>query len=151
MFKLHKAARQGQLQVVNWLIEEEEKKIEECDKFQMTPLHYAAEFGHIKVTKFLIEKGANIEVENEDGNTPLHEAVDGGHFEVVKYLIEKGAQLDAKNKTNDTPRDMAYDRPGFLKFFVENGIQFQKHNCNFLDDDHPTLLHYVAHKGHLKW
>ena len=89
MFQLHKAARQGQLQVVNWLIEEEEKKIEECDKFQMTPLHYAAEFGHIKVTKFLIEKGANIEVKNEDGNTPLHEAVDGGHFEVVKYLIEK--------------------------------------------------------------
>ena len=27
MFQLHKAARQGQLQVVNWLIEEEEKKL----------------------------------------------------------------------------------------------------------------------------
>ena len=111
----------------------------------MTPLHYAAEFGHIKVTKFLIEKGANIEVKNEDGNTPLHEAVDGGHFEVVKYLIEKGAQLDAKNNTNDTPCDMVliHDRPGLLKCFVENGIQFQIDNCNFFDDDHPTLLHYA--------
>ena len=98
MFKLHKAARQGQLQVVNWLIGEGEQQIEECDKFQMTPLHYAAQFGHIEVTKCLIEKGAHVEVKNEEGNTPLHEAVDGGHFEVVKYLIEKGAQMDSKNK-----------------------------------------------------
>ena len=141
MFQLHKAARQGQLQVVNWLIEEEEQKIEECDKFQMTPLHYAAEFGHIKVTKFLIEKGANIEVKNEDGNTPLHEAVDGSHFEVVKFLIEKGAQLDAKNNANDTPRTLAGNHPGLLTCLIENGIQFPK----FLHLV-PSFYYYLSRK-----
>ena len=55
MFMLHNAAREGKLQVVEYLIGFE-AQIEEKDKFQMTPLHFAAQFGRLDVTKFLVEK-----------------------------------------------------------------------------------------------
>ena len=55
MFMLHNAAREGKLQVVEYLIGFE-AQIEEKDRFQMTPLHFAAQFGRLEVTKFLVEK-----------------------------------------------------------------------------------------------
>ena len=34
---------------------------------QMSPLHWAAEEGHVNIVKFLVEKGANLHSEDEDG------------------------------------------------------------------------------------
>ena len=65
---LHKAIREGQLQVVEYLMKSG-AQIEEKDNFQMTPLHCAAQFGHIEVVKGLLEKGAQMEVKNKEGNT----------------------------------------------------------------------------------
>ena len=67
MFLLHKAARKGQLQFVENLLESG-IKIDEKNKSQMTPLHCAAQFGQLEVAKHLVEKGAQIEVRNLQGN-----------------------------------------------------------------------------------
>ena len=37
-----------------------------------TALHDAADAGHAKVVKVLIEKGCNIEAQNDNGSTALH-------------------------------------------------------------------------------
>ena len=37
-----------------------------------TVLHYAAQQGHIKVVKYLVEKGADFKSPDKDGKTPLH-------------------------------------------------------------------------------
>jgi ankyrin repeat protein len=40
----------------------------------------------------LVQAGANIEAESEDGGTPLSRALDAGCGEVVRILLEAGAR-----------------------------------------------------------
>ena len=63
-----------------------------CDKnihgpYSRTPLHCAAEFGHLHIVKYLIdEQGCNPSCLDEDKYTPLHCAAIKGHINVVKFL-----------------------------------------------------------------
>jgi ankyrin repeat protein len=45
-----------------------------------TPLHLAANKGHIEVVKLLIEHGAYVNAKNNNGWAPLHEAAYNGHY-----------------------------------------------------------------------
>ena len=58
--------------------------------------------GHEAVVKLLLEKGAELETKDSDGQTPLWRAAGIGHE--VKLLREKGAELEAKDKYGRTPR-----------------------------------------------
>ena len=67
------------------------------------------------IVKQLIQKGANINVEdNDEHNTPLHLACDLSDIEIVKLFIKKGANMTKKNKNNETPLDIAKKR-GYKK------------------------------------
>ncbi|XVF81414.1 hypothetical protein PTKIN_Ptkin15bG0153200 [Pterospermum kingtungense] len=61
----------------------------------VTPLHLAAEGGHLEVMDELLERGANIDARTKGacGWTPLHAAAKERKKEAVKFLIENGAFL----------------------------------------------------------
>jgi len=40
-----------------------------------TPLHAASNYGNIEVVKYLVSKGANLNLKMNDGCTPLHSAI----------------------------------------------------------------------------
>ncbi|KAK7084117.1 hypothetical protein SK128_005221, partial [Halocaridina rubra] len=52
------------------------------------PIHLAAEGGHAKLVKFLIENGASPKAENGEGFTAVHLAARYGHIEVLETLRE---------------------------------------------------------------
>lgn len=69
-----------------------------------TPLHVAAEKGHLEVVKTLIQNGAVVDARDEEMNTPLLLAVrNNGTLGVVKYLVEHGADIRAKNNRGAMP------------------------------------------------
>jgi len=47
--------------------------------------------------KYLIEQGADINIENESGETPLFNACSSGNENLVKYLIEHGADINIES------------------------------------------------------
>ena len=49
---------------------------------------------NIEATKFLFEKGADIDAKNEDEYTPFYCACSNNNIEVVKFLFEKGADIE---------------------------------------------------------
>nr|XP_028953887.1 phytochrome-interacting ankyrin-repeat protein 2-like isoform X1 [Malus domestica] len=61
----------------------------------VTPLHLAAEGGHLDVMDELLERGANIDARTKGacGWTPLHSAAKERRREAVKFLVENGAFL----------------------------------------------------------
>ncbi|PON94655.1 Transmembrane protein [Trema orientale] len=61
----------------------------------VTPLHLAAEGGHLIVMDELLERGANIDARTKGacGWTPLHNAAKERRREAVKFLVENGAFL----------------------------------------------------------
>ena len=58
-------------------------------KYGATPLHYAANGGHVKVIKFILSKIDKINPDY-DGATPLHEAAAQGHLTVSWLYSVKG-------------------------------------------------------------
>ena len=63
-----------------------------------TPLHLAAAKGRYKVIMLLLEKGANIHAQDNDGNTPLHKAASNNHPKAVAILIQNNANALLTNK-----------------------------------------------------
>ena len=57
----------------------------------------------IKIIKFLIKQGADINKVNKYGETPLFSAYHVGNEAIVKYLVEHGAEIKRKNKKGQTP------------------------------------------------
>ena len=54
--------------------------------FGFTPLHYAATHGRVEAAKVLIEKGAALHLEDEDGHTALELAKKSGYSEIAEMI-----------------------------------------------------------------
>ena len=67
-----------------------------------SPLITAAVFGKTEMAKILIDAGADINFQNNDGSTALHTAAFFCRPEIVKMLLEKGADKTIVNKFGAT-------------------------------------------------
>ena len=54
-------------------------------KEQRTTLHHAAQNGHDEIVKLLLDKGTDIECENDEGNTPLVVRLSLANFRSFRY------------------------------------------------------------------
>ena len=87
--------------------------IQNIDEFggdgEETPLHIACRYSNAEVVKLLLDKGANVKIQNQEGNTPLHNVCSTiGSFEqntkdVVELLVENDADVNAQNNDEETP------------------------------------------------
>ncbi|MBL8032729.1 MAG: ankyrin repeat domain-containing protein, partial [Leptospiraceae bacterium] len=62
-----------------------------------TPLHAAAQLGHMDIAKALIAKKADLNAKDNSGNTPLHYAVSNGRPNMVAFLTKSKANVNAAN------------------------------------------------------
>ena len=67
-----------------------------------SPLIVACLFGKTEMAKVLIEAGADLNFQNNEGSTALHTASFFCHPEIVKMLLDKGANRTIKNKYGST-------------------------------------------------
>lgn len=51
------------------------------------PIHIAAGWGHVECTRYLLDQGAQTEVQDEDGRTPLITAAQKGQSSIVGELF----------------------------------------------------------------
>lgn len=81
-----------------------------CLTFQkgFTPLHIAAKYGNAKVTKLLLQKHGNPNVEGKNGLAPLHVATHYNNAEVAEVLLENGANVHAVAKVGVTFIGISY-------------------------------------------
>lgn len=68
------------------------------------PLMAAAAYGHRNVLNLLLDRGADMGVQDEHGWTALHHAANGGHIYIVNLLV---SQTTARNKQDQTPLVLA--------------------------------------------
>ena len=63
--------------------------IELGDKNKFLPIHYAILFNNFKVLELLIEKKANINAKDGNGNTPLITAIKTKNRDITKFLLKQ--------------------------------------------------------------
>lgn len=94
--------------------------INEKDPFGgSSPLISAALFDKPEIAKLLIDAGADINFQNNDGSTALHVAAFFCRPGIVKMLLEKKADKSIKNKYGATPYENVAGPYGDVKSVYE--------------------------------
>lgn len=125
---LMKASENGDLEMVKFLLEEGKVDTNLQDNNGKTALMKASKECYLEMMKLLIENGANVGIEDNDGNTALLYVLlnfsNRNKLETVKYLVEKGnANIYHRNKKNESAFMIA-SRRGYV--YMENFLsQFQ--------------------------
>ncbi|WCR53691.1 MAG: Phosphocholine transferase AnkX [Wolbachia endosymbiont of Ctenocephalides orientis wCori] len=102
---LHLAMQNDKKDIVEILLNHDKINVIIKDKDGLTPLRWAKDVG---IVVSLIEKGANVNAKDNDGNTLLHLAAKDGHTAVVELLIGKGVDITANN-SNEMPLNLTND------------------------------------------
>lgn len=72
------------------------------------PLMYAAGAGDLRMITLLLERGANINATDNDGDTALAAAVSRrASLDAVSLLLSAGAKVNVRNKRGETPLTVA--------------------------------------------
>jgi ankyrin repeat protein len=83
----------------------------ENDPSSYTPLAYAAHQGHNRIVRYLLERGARVDGEAQDGvayvNTPLMMAAIQGHMDTALWLLRAGADARVRVYRGATATELA--------------------------------------------
>ncbi len=95
--------------------------------------------------KYLLDKGADLEADDEDGRTPLHAATERRHLECLECLIGKGSDLEAKDNEGRTPLLLSACEMWNLESLKCLTILIdQKAEVNAKDNQNNTPLHILG-------
>jgi ankyrin repeat protein len=125
---LHGAAYSGKFEVVQILIGYDPVAINAREDDEWTPLHWASDGNILKddsVVRFLLEHGADVSAQGQNGWTSLHVASSNGTLGVVRLLLEHDAGVEAKGNDGRTALQVAADegRDEFVKLLREHGAK----------------------------
>lgn len=99
------------------------------EKNDNTPLMMACAFGHEKIARLLIDKGANIHQKNDKGCDALMIASWIGYNEkILELLLEKGADVHQKNEDGETALHKAAFNGSkeFVRILLDNGANIDE-------------------------
>ena len=150
---LHIATKHDQLESAKFLVENKlfsKAAVNACGT--NTPLHIAAEEGHINMVALLTAQNIscnNPSITDSNGNTPLHTAAKHGHLSVVDFLV-KNADFDPtirNHRNGRIPLHLAAEQGqlDIVKYFIEK--QLCDPSCP--DEEGKTPLHLAAGSGKL--
>ena len=132
MIPLHRAAAQGHLEVMKYLIQQG-SDLNKGDAKGLTPFNAAVQYGHLEAVKYLMTEGKK--QNRYAGMTPLYAAAQYGHLDIVKFFISKGADVSEETDQEKTPLHGAAAR-GHLKvmeYLIQQGSDVNKADIKGLD------------------
>ncbi|MEM6769329.1 MAG: ankyrin repeat domain-containing protein, partial [Bacteroidota bacterium] len=141
------AIREGDLELVDYMLEKENFDFTQTNEWGLTPLMLAASEYHPEVVRRLIDAGAKVNYVNDEGWTALIEAADEGSYASALVLLEAGADPNLKGPGNSRSALAMAASEGHTNVFallVQNGADV----FSVQGDTHP--LHTAAEEGQIE-
>jgi ankyrin repeat protein len=157
---LYKVVKEGTVEEVKALFEKRRLKANARAKDEngrkIPLLWLAVDSGNIELAKFLISKGADVNVKNK-GEPILYKAVDSGNIEVIKFLVSNGADVNAENDNGESILYKAVERGNIevIKFLVSKGADINAKgsskeiplHCAACHDRNIKIAQYLVTQG----
>lgn len=149
------ACRNGHFEVVEYLVEHCNANLEQSGLVNFEneniegapPLWCASAAGHLKIVKYLVSKGANVNSTTKSNSTALRAACFDGHFEIVKFLVENNADIEIANRHGHTCLMIACYKGHYniAKYLINKGADLNRKSVKG-----NTALHDCAECGSLE-
>jgi ankyrin repeat protein len=124
---LFEASAAGKFDVVAHLVFNHPDALNDYADDGFTPLGLACYFGHFEVARYLVLKGADVNLPSNNGFNvyPLQSATAGNYTDIARMLVENGAQVNVKQQAGSTPLHSAAQNGNLalLILLLENGAQ----------------------------
>ncbi|XP_060101999.1 ankyrin repeat domain-containing protein 16 isoform X2 [Heteronotia binoei] len=145
----HIACREGDPQIIQYLLDISPDIWNTESKIKRTPLHTAAMHGCLEVLKILLMRCPYLpDSADQCGVTPFMDAIQNGHLDVARLLLEKHqACYTAKDTVGAQPlhRAAVTAQDDALRFLVSELSVDVDARATSLE---ITALHYAAKEGH---
>ncbi|XP_067648869.1 uncharacterized protein [Haliotis asinina] len=145
---LHFAVLGGDMNVVKYLLSQDNIDINCWGEAGMTPLMTSAMHGRRELFDFLVRMGANVSLVDDGGDNILHYASAYDESEIVRYIIsEHIVDINSRGENGTTPLMTAafHGHIAVLDLLVRNGGR-----TDIVDDNGRNILHWASSGGHLK-
>lgn len=142
---LHYAARLGFTELASCLIHGEKHHVNAKAPFGRTALEIAGNAGNLRLSKILLDAGADISTSNHTGSTPLIEASYHGAYDIIELLLDRGADCENTSNYNWTALHVAsfYGHLDVVALLLGRGA-----NVTVANDGGWTPLNVASSCGH---
>ncbi|KAK3095975.1 hypothetical protein FSP39_021528 [Pinctada imbricata] len=106
---LHRAIIRNVVEDVVKVLDTGDVSTDVNDKYGFSALMQASQKGYLEIMEVLLEKGADVHLQNDAGKTALMLACFAGQFEAVKLLRQHGAKYDDYDRGGSTAMHWAVD------------------------------------------
>ena len=138
------AIRNGQSDLVEYMLKEHEPDLEYTDYFGNTPLLVTAEIGDVKMMKLLVAAGADLKASNRYGAPLVHVVAGKGHVVAMEFLIECGMDINER----DLSGSFLSGSNGTSGFSAEVDRMIERTGGNPVDGEQP--IHVAAREGNVE-
>ncbi|AAZ12019.1 Ankyrin repeats (3 copies), putative [Trypanosoma equiperdum] len=142
----HTAAACGSVECMEVLLKRSDNpknKVNELDRNKCSALHKSASDGDVRVSKWLVEHGAEVDQKDADDTTPLLMAVKMGKPDVAEYLIKQDANRDQADSHGNRPVHYCAIRCDYkiLKILIDAGATVNVQNNDLNNPLHLAAIH----------
>jgi len=137
-------AASGDISQLKTLVEVDGNTVNAVDKFGNTPLHHAAWNGEVEAMKWLIDQGAEVNINNYSQWSPLHWGTRNGQLSGINLLLEYDAEVNTAGHLEQTALHLAakYEYKKIISRLLE-----AKADPNATDALGQTPMHIAALDG----
>ncbi len=113
--------------------------------WRTTALHQAVQLGLVDIVQLLLERGADPNLRDGDGDSPLHLAILNHHAQIIRQLLNQGADPNAINDDGNTPLLLASESGDrhIVRLLLDKGA-----DPNLRDKSDNSVLHLAIGKGY---
>jgi uncharacterized protein (TIGR02145 family) len=122
------AAAKGHLDQLKQILKGDGTLIDKTDRNGKTPLHHAVINKRHDMVRYIIKKGANLDIRDEISATPLHYAAHTGDTDLVTLLLDSGSDaLHSRARWKKTPLHVACERgyPNVVSVLLDRGADME--------------------------